>query len=50
MARRARGAGAVFQRANGRWEAQLRIGPDRRQALVDGPGSARQNASHPDPP
>ena len=33
MARRARGAGAVFQRADGRWEAQLRIGPSRRRSL-----------------
>jgi hypothetical protein len=33
MARRARGAGAVFQRADGRWEAQLRIGPGRRRSL-----------------
>ncbi len=32
MARRARGAGAVFQRADGRWEAQLRIGPSRRRS------------------
>jgi Pyruvate/2-oxoacid:ferredoxin oxidoreductase gamma subunit len=63
MARRARGAGAVFQRADGRWEAQLRIGPSRRrslyaqtrpdvvvkldQALVDVSGIASQNASHP---
>ncbi len=33
MTRRARGAGAVFQRADGRWEAQLRIGPSRRRSL-----------------
>jgi hypothetical protein len=33
MARGARGAGAVFQRADGRWEAQLRIGPSRRRSL-----------------
>jgi hypothetical protein len=33
MARRARGAGAVFQRADGRWEAQLRIGPSRCRSL-----------------
>ena len=33
MARRSRGAGAVFQRADGRWEVQLRIGPNRRRSL-----------------
>ncbi|GAC1416167.1 MAG: hypothetical protein NVSMB66_7900 [Candidatus Doudnabacteria bacterium] len=33
MARRARGQGAVFRRADGRWEAQLRIGPSRRHSL-----------------
>ncbi len=63
MARRARGAGAVFQRADAGWEAQLRIGPQPASiavraarhreagtgALVDGSGIASQNASHPDP-
>jgi hypothetical protein len=33
MARRARRAGAVFQRADEWWEAQLRIGPSRHRSL-----------------